>query len=178
MPQPASAAATGPLLVTISEYARMRRASRTTIDHHCQPGGMIQLVNGRIDVEQADATWGRTRRARYLTATPGSAGADANTTAKIRRLQARLDLARHRLETRQERYAERQEAERVGIFEAEHLLKSMAALPDAKAEAFAAQLSIDVTVAQELLERFVGACLTAIGDLRGQALRAVEQSQA
>jgi hypothetical protein len=187
MPQPASAASAAaantasaaPRYVSIAAYARMRGASWSTVKHHCKPGGLIKLTpDGLVDTQQADASWGRTRRAPYLSPKPGTATSAAarSAAAKIRRLKARLELARHRFDVRQDGYAERSEAVRIGILEAEHLVAGLAVMPANKAEGLATRLSIDAGPARDLLERFVASCLAGIGDLRSQAIRAVEQA--
>ena len=124
-----------PALVSIRSYAAMRDAAPSTIRYAISTG-LIKLVDGRVDCRQADESWSVHRRGRYLT----HRGAGRNTAhqganargaaAKLRRLRARLALARDNLAQSEDRYCRRDEALAKVTAEGRFVLDRLRALPD------------------------------------------------
>jgi hypothetical protein len=157
--------------MSIAQYAKTRGADRKSIRRQIQKG-VITLLNGRIDPEQADASWGRIRRARIAVQDSDDGKRSAN--AKIAAAVAKLRLAKDRFEAARERYVDRDEAVRVAGVETDYVLAALRAAPARHAAAFAQGLAIEPRVARRILTRFVAAVVSEIGDLRAEAIRAAE----
>jgi len=157
--------------MSISEYARTRGVHRQAVQHQIRIG-VIVLVDGKIDPEQADASWGRVRNAR-ITAQDDDDG-KRSARAKIAMAVAKLRAAQERFQQSRDRYGDREEAVRVAAAEADYVLAALATMPARHAAAFAAALGIDSAVARDILDNFTALVIAELGDLRAQAIRAAE----
>jgi hypothetical protein len=166
----------GEKLMSVRGYAKSRGVAHTTILRAIVKRTIVLDAAGMVDPAQADASWGKLRRAREIDGDKASAESVRNTTARIAAAAAKLRLAKQHLDTEQLRYVDRVDALKVGVYEAEYFLAALAAAPDVHAfrVGFAAQLRISEEKAAEILDRFVEVALTEVGDLRDEALRAAE----
>jgi hypothetical protein len=163
-------------MMSVRGYARSRGVSHSTIIRAIQKRVIVPDAEGRVDPDQADATWGRLRQVREADTDKADGEARRNATARIAAAASKLRLAKSSFDTENGRYVERVDALRMGAEESEYFLAALAAAPDVHAfrVAFAAQLDIGEERAAEILDRFVMVALSEVGDLRDEALRAAE----
>lgn len=160
--------------MSLREYARTRGVALRAIQQHVE-SGTIRLVDGRVDPEQADASWGAIRRARMSVQDDDAGRRSAR--AKIAVAVARLRLLKECFETARERFVDRAESIETAGSEADYVLDALRASTNGPAaEAFAAELGIELAVARQILDRFVGLALAEVGDLRRQAVRDAERA--
>jgi len=160
--------------MSIRGYAKARGVSHTAILRAINKRIITTDGEGKIDPEQADATWGRVRKVREIDHEKADAESRRNASAKIAAAAAKLRLAKHRFDGEQSRYVDRVDALRVGAEEAEYFLAALAAAPAVHADRFIAKLGAAPEVARQILERFVESALVEVGDLRDEALRSAE----
>jgi hypothetical protein len=160
--------------MSIRGYAKARGAAAKSVRRAVQKRLIVLDPEGKIDPEQADATWGRLRRVREIDSEKAHEESRRNTSAKIAAAAAKLRLAKHQFDADQARYVHRVDALRVGAYEAEYFLAALAAAPAAHAERFIAMLNVSPEVGREILARYTERILTEVGDLRDEALRSVE----
>jgi hypothetical protein len=159
--------------LSLREYARRRGVALRAIQQQVE-SGTIQLVDGRVDPTQADNSWGVIRRARMT-----SQGDDAgrrSARAKVAVTVAKFRFVKERYEAARERFIDRAEFVEVAGSEADFVLDALRAAPATYAAAFAAELSIEPAVAQEILTEFMTLALAEVGDLRRQAVRDAERA--
>ena len=154
-------------LMTIRGYARARHASEGTIRYHVRAGA-IRLRDGKVDPQQADSAWAR-RRHNRPSRDPGSQAA----AARLRKMRAKLALARDQAAKLDDKYAERSVAVAQYGAEADYVLDALRAMPALEAEHVAQQLAISPEKARQLLDEFVRLCLIDLGDLRGRLVEVV-----
>lgn len=162
-------------LMTVRGYAKSRGVSHSTILRAVSKRIIVLDSEGRVDAEQADATWGKLRRHTEIDTEKADAESRRNTSARVAAAAAKLRLAKHRFDGEAARYVDRVEALKVGAYEAEYFLAAFAAAPAAHAERFIARLGCEPALGRLILDRFVAVALTEVGDLRDEALRAAEQ---
>jgi hypothetical protein len=169
--------------MSIGEYAKARNVSGETIRHQINLGSIRRVARGRIDVEQADASWGRVRRA------PGS-GRPPRTAARVSVQQddqarraaeakivagfAKLRLAKDRLEQVREQYLNRKEVTAQAIAEAHAFLAALDDIPRRYSQQLAELTGLEPARAYELLARFNKTVKAEIGDLAAEAARTAE----
>jgi hypothetical protein len=161
-------------LMSLRGYAKARGVSHTTIMRAVEKRIIVLTDDARVDVEQADAGWGRVRRVREVDGEKATEESRRNTSAKIAAAAAKLRLAKHNFDGEQGRYVDRVEALKVAAYEAEYFLAALAAAPAAHAERFLARLDVAPELGRELLARYVERVLIEVGDLRDEALRSAE----
>lgn len=159
--------------LSLSEYARRRGVRLRAIQQQVE-SGTIQLVDGRVDPIQADASWGLIRRAR-MTVQDDDAGR-RSARAKVAVAVSKFRFAKERFDAAKERYLDRAEFVQVAGSEADYVLEALRAAPATYAAAFAVELSIAPQVAQAILTEFMGLALGEVGDLRAQAIRDAERA--
>jgi hypothetical protein len=160
--------------MSIRGFAKSRGVAPKTIRRAVQKRLIVLDANGQIDPAQADATWGRLRRVREIEGERANEDSRRNTSARIAAAAAKLRLAKHRFDGERERYVDRVDAMRVGVYEAEYFLAAFAAAPAVHEQRFIEQLGVDPALARVILARFTAVALTEVGDLRDEALRAAE----
>jgi hypothetical protein len=161
-------------LMSLRGYAKARGVSHSTIIRAVEKRLIVLDAEGRVDPEQADATWGKLRRVREVDTEKQDAESRRNTSAKIAAAAAKLRLAKHNFDGEQARYVDRVEALKVAAYEAEYFLAALAAAPAAHAERFLARLDVAPELGRELLDRYIERVLIEVGDLRDEALRSAE----
>jgi hypothetical protein len=154
--------------MTIRGYARSRRCSEATIRYHISKNVIVLDKHGKIDPEQADLAWARRRHNR-----PGSDPGSQAANARIRKMRAKLALARDQVAKLDDEYAERSAAVAQYGAEADYVLDALRAMPALEAEHLAEQLGITPEKARQVLDEFVRLCLTDLGDLRGRLVKVV-----
>jgi hypothetical protein len=169
------AMADGEGTVTLEEYARTRGVARRAIQFQVEKG-VIEVVDGRIDPAQADASWGAIRRASRLGQHQRNEAGERSAKAKVAVTLAKLRLSKQRFETVRDRYVDRAEAIAVGESEARFVVEALRASPAGYADTLAAELDVTPEVAAYVLDRFIGLILGEIGDLPRQAVRAAERA--
>jgi len=158
--------------MSLRAYAKARGVGLRAIQYQVEQG-TIQLVNGKVDPEQADASWGEIRRARMEVQADDAGRRSAR--AKVAVAMAKLRLTKEEYETVRERYVDRAEAIETGWREADYIITSLQNVPLAYAESFATRLAIDPDVARQILARFIALVLGELGDIRRQAAREAER---
>lgn len=159
----------------MEEYARSRGVARRAIQQAIV-SGVIKLIDGKVDPEQADASWGVLRRASRLGQYQhGEAGKRA-AQSKVAVALARLRLMKQRCDTTRERYVDRAEAIDTGRREAEFVIAMLEAAPADYADTLARELEIRPEVTRRILERFITLALIEIGDLPRAAVRDAERA--
>jgi hypothetical protein len=161
--------------MSITAYAASRSADRQSI-RRAIAAGVIQLVDGRVDPAQADASWGVARRASRLGQYQHDAAGTRSAKAKVAVALGRLRLLKTRLDTLRDQYVDRAEAVAAGEREAEYVIQSLRAAPAAYAPTLAAEMDIPPETAVRILDRFIGLTLVEIGDLVRQARRDAERA--
>jgi hypothetical protein len=160
--------------MSVRGYAKSRGVSHSTILRAVGKRIIVLDAEGRVDPEQADATWGQLRRVAEVDEEKADNESRRNASARIAAAAAKLRLAKHRFDGEQSRYVDRVEALKTGAYEAEYFLAAFAAAPAVHAERFIAQLGVDPVLGRLILERFTEVALTEVGDLRDEAIRAAE----
>jgi hypothetical protein len=161
--------------MSITTYSQSRGIDRKAIQRAIA-SGVIQLVDGKVDPEQADNSWGVARRAsRGAVHIHDDAGA-RSAKAKVAVTLARLRLLKQRVDTLRERYVDRAEAVAVAEAEADYVLEGLRAAPAAYAPTLAEEMGIPDDTARRILDRFIGLTLVEIGDLPRQARRDAERA--
>jgi hypothetical protein len=161
--------------VTLEEYARTRGVARRAIQTQVEKG-VIEVINGRIDPAQADASWGAIRRASRLGQHTRNEAGERSAKAKVAVTLAKLRLTKQRVDLVRERYVDRAEAIAVGASEARFVLDALSSAPAGYADTLAAEMGIPRAQALSILERFTSLTLTEIGDLPRQAMRDAERA--
>lgn len=156
---------------TIPQYAKDNQVDPATIREQVAKG-VIKLTNGRISRAQADASWGRIRRARIGMQNDDDGRRSA--TAKIAGAIAKLRLAKDRLDAARERYVSRSDALSVAGDDVGLFLAALQAVPQQHAAALAAALAIDPATARHALDRFMTLAIGELGDLKAEAIRMTE----
>lgn len=159
--------------MSVAQYAEARNADEETVRHQIRIGVIKPPVRGLIDVEQADQSWGRIRRARIDVPKNDDQGR-RSAEAKIVGGLAKLRLAKDRLDATKERYVSRKDAVTTAGEEIAAFIAALEEIPKRHAVALAAALAIDPAVARSLLERFIRLAIDELGDLQGEAMRAAE----
>lgn len=157
--------------MSIAGYAKARNADESTIRHQVALG-IISLIGGKVDVEQADAAWFRIRRSRITVRQDDQGRRSAE--AKIVGGIAKLRLAKDRLDQVRDQYLNRKDVAAQIAWESKALLGDLKQMPERYAAALAELTSIDEPEAHKLLTRFITLVLVEIGDLEGEAVRAAE----
>jgi hypothetical protein len=160
--------------MSIRGFAKARNVAPKTIRYAIGKRLILLNSDGRIDPEQADATWGRLRRVREIDTEKQHEESRRNTTARIAAAAAKLRLAKQHLDSEQARYVDRVDALRVGAYEAEYFLAALAAAPDVHAARFIETLGIAPAISRQILGRFIEVALAEVGDLRAEAIRTAE----
>jgi hypothetical protein len=160
--------------MSVRGYAKARGVAHTTILKAIEKRLIVTDGDGKVDPEQADATWGKLRRAREIDSDKADAESRRNATARIAAAAAKLRLAKQHLDGDQARYVDRVEALKVGAYEAEYFLAALAAAPDAHAARFIAALGVAPAIGRQILGRFIVMTVAEVGDLRDEALRTAE----
>lgn len=96
--------------MSIRGYAKARGAAPKSVRRAVQKRLTVLDAEGRIDPEQADATWGRLRRVREIDSEKAQKASRRNTSGRIAAAAAKLRLAKHRFDGEQSRYVDRVEA--------------------------------------------------------------------
>ena len=161
------------MAMSIRGYAKARGAAPKSVRRAVQKRLIVLDAEGRIDPEQADATWGRLRRIREIDSEKAQEESRRNTSARIAAAAAKLRLAKSRFDAEQERYVDRVAALKVGAFEAEYFLAALAAAPAAHVDRVLARLDVSPEIGREILDRYIERVLIEVGDLPDEALRAV-----
>lgn len=161
--------------MTLRGYAKARGVSHSTIHRAVEKRLIVLDSEGKVDPEQADATWGQLRRVREVDSEKQEAESRRNTSAKIAAAAAKLRLAKAHFDTEKGRYVDRVDALRVGAYEAEYFLAALVAAPVAHADRFVAMLGVPPAVGRDILARYTERILSEVGDLRAEALRVAEQ---
>jgi hypothetical protein len=161
--------------VSITAYAASRNADRQAIRRAIN-NGVITLVDGRIDPDQADAAWASTRRASRLGHHQNDEAGRRSAMSKIAVTLAKLRLVKQKYETLRERYVDRAEAVAVGGQEASYVIQSLKDAPGAYAPTLAAEMGIPLEAAERILGRFINLVLVEIGDLPRAAKRDAERA--
>jgi hypothetical protein len=161
--------------MSIKSYAASRGSDPQAI-RRAVSRGIVKLVDGKVDPEQADASWASVRRASRLGQYQHDEVGERAARAKIAVTLGRLRLIKQRLDIARERYVDRSEAIAVGEFEAVYTLDSLRAAAGAHSAKLATQMGIPDETARRILDRFVGLMLVEIGDLPGQARRDAERA--
>jgi hypothetical protein len=159
--------------LSLREYARRRGVALRAIQQQVE-SGTIQLVDGRVDPIQADASWGLIRRARMSVQDDDAGRRSAR--AKVAVAVAKFRFVKQRYDAAKEKYIDRGEFIEVAGNEADYVLDALRAAPATYAAAFAVELSIAPQVAQAILTEFMTLALAEIGDLRRQAVRDAERA--
>jgi hypothetical protein len=157
---------------SVAQYAKMHRVSEQTIRNAVAQGLIIMPTSGRIDIDQADASWAIQRRSRMTTqqTDQGRRSAEAKIVVGI----AKLRLAKDKLEGVRERYINRAEFAAQANAEVQQFIVWLREIPDRCTAEFAAVLEISPTVAHQLLARFIDLCIVELGDLAEEAVRTAE----
>src|SRR5262252_6535606 len=136
--------------VSKTTYAHLRHVSPATISQAAKDG-RIRLINGRVNVEEADATWYR-RHLQHQDGRRSGAEIEARREQAITQaLAAKLVMTRHRAEQMRDALVERD--------------KSQAEIGSATADARAGLKAV------QLEQALVDAIATDSGDLEAEALR-------
>jgi phosphoenolpyruvate-protein kinase (PTS system EI component) len=160
--------------MSVRGYAKSRGVAHTTILKAIGKRIIVTDSDGKVDPDQADATWGRLRRVVEIDSEKQNEESRRNATARIAAAAAKLRLAKQHYDAEQARYVDRVEALKVGVYEAEYFIAALAAAPDVHGERFIATLGAEPAIARLILDRFVEVALTEVGDLRDEALRTAE----
>jgi hypothetical protein len=161
-------------LVPIKRYARLRNVTQHAIQEQIARG-TIRLVDGKVDIAQADASWGLIRRTRNRDQVDDDVG-QRSARSKVLVAQAKLRLHGERFAAQRERYVERTAAIKLAREEADLVLRTLRRLPADQAGSLAAELDIEREQARLILQGFVKRTLAELGDLRQQAVRDVERA--
>src|SRR5262245_47610330 len=97
----------GTTTLSLRQYAKTRGVALRAIQQAVE-AGTVRLVDGRMDPEQADNSWGVSRRGRMGVQDDDVGRRSAR--AKIAVTLAKLRLVKERYETARERYVDRGEA--------------------------------------------------------------------
>jgi hypothetical protein len=159
--------------MSIRGYAKARGVAPKTVRYAIAKRLIVLDADGKVDVEQADSTWGRLRRVREVNTEKQHEESQRNTSARIAAAAAKLRLAKLRFDAEQSRYVDRVAALKVGAYEAEYFLAALAAAPAAHVDRLLARLDVSPEIGREILDRYIERILTEVGDLRDEALRAV-----
>jgi len=159
----------------MAEYARMRDVAPYAISQQVMTG-VIKLVDGKVDVEQADASWGVARRASRGIIKQDTDAGRRSAKAKVAVTLAKLRLLKQRFEDLSDRYVDRAEAVAQGETEAAYVLEGLRSAPAAYGATLASEMGIAPDAAVRILERFVAAVVVEIGDLPRQARRDAERA--
>jgi hypothetical protein len=161
-------------VMSLRGYAKARGVSHSTIHRAIEKRIIVPTADGRVDVEQADATWGRLRRATEVDTEKADSESRRNATARIAAAAAKLRLAKQRFDAESSRYVDRVEALKTGAYEAEYFLAALAAAPAVHVDRFAQRLDVAPDIARQILDHYIERVLTEVGDLRDEALRVAE----
>lgn len=148
--------------VSIRTYARMRGAAMSTIQQAVQDGRIRLTAAGLIHVAAADAGWYAAYAARQRGSGQHSPG--RVTRARVAAGAARVQLASHRLAELEGAYVDRAEVLADARADLDQLRQMVGAMPQTEAAALAAELNLELPVAERLLDDFVAAVLAELGD--------------
>jgi hypothetical protein len=155
--------------MSMRSYARSRNADERAV-RRAVADGIIHLVDGRVDPEQADAAWASTRRASRMGARQLDDAGVRSARSKIAVKIAQFRMLRDRYEAARERYIDRAEFIEVAAAESRYVLDALRAAPATYATAFALELAIEPGVAKDILTEFMTLALAEVGDLVAQAV--------
>lgn len=165
-----------PARMSMRAYARARGVSLSVIQH-ARRTGLIRLgPDGLIDRRQADSGWGAMHSRRpedYYAATERERKI---VQARISEVVGKLRLDRDRLERLQAQLVDRKEAEAEMQDEINVFLHEVPRRAREEAPMLAASLGCDPAVAEALVSDFVALVMGELGDLSGEAARAVERA--
>lgn len=157
---------------TVAQYAEAHGVDEETIRQQIRKGVIARPIQGLIDVAQADASWGRIRRARITVQSDDQGRRSAE--AKIMDALARLRLSKHRLDAARERLVSRSDAIAGAGADVDYFITALEQIPEQRAAACAQALGIEPAVARKVLDRFIALALAELGDLKSDAVRMAE----
>lgn len=155
--------------MTVGRYARLRDVYKNTIIHAVRTGLIHQDPNGMIDSDQADASWWVQHQARLRSEGNNRDQDDRMLQARVASRLSKVQLAKSRLEAREQTYVPRAEVLSGGLEQAELVTTALAAVPDRFAWVVAEVCEIDEARAKALLAEFVQTTAIELGDLMGDA---------
>jgi hypothetical protein len=158
--------------IHLTQYAIEMNVDAATIREHIANGLIKADPRGYVSRTQANASWGRIRRARMRVQSDDDGRRSAN--AKIAGAVAKLRIANDLFAVARERYISRAEVVATAGADVEALLTALKAVPQRYASSLAARLDCEEAAARSALDEFIELALAELGDIRAEALRLTE----
>lgn len=160
------------MLMSASAYAKLRGVAKRTIQHAISTGLVILSQDGKVDSDQADASWWQAHQARMK-------GQGVRPTSRIVRAKvvagaAKVQLASHRFGQMEATVIDKATVIADAEEQAGVLLAALRRLPE-EAEALATQLQCSTETAAALLARLADSILHDLGDPVAEVRAAVER---
>lgn len=151
-------------LVSQREYAQSRGVTPGAIWQAVQAGRIPTHAGGRIDPAEADATWGRRRKARQDFGEQSSAAEERRERALLQSTIAKIQMTRRRAIQLREKLVERDRETQAINALLSQLYAAVGAIPEGAAPTDAA-----------LLEEAIAAIIADLGDLRVEGLKVTRE---
>jgi hypothetical protein len=157
--------------VTVNAYARARGVDHKAVLYQINRGVIERLPNGLIDTDQADRAWTPFKSKRQR----NPAADRRRTLAEVTTQSVKYNFAKARLERLQAKYVERSAATATILADIDLCLEMLGTAPERYADALAAELEIEPAIARAILKDLIDVSLAELGDVRGDAKRAMER---